>query len=103
PLHQILPSLVSEVDHDFERLLGGGTAVRLILQVERAGEKTYYQHHFAPVTAQGEVRGVDVFVCNVDGPMRAQAQLRLPEGRAREGAKRMPSRRGLTETKTPAA
>jgi hypothetical protein len=96
PFRDILPARAPELDRDLERLLDGGSALRLILKIERAGEKTYYQHHFAPVTAEGGgVRGIDVFVCNVDGPMRAQEQRRL-DGRAREGAKRVPSRRGST-------
>jgi PAS domain-containing protein len=94
PFRQIVPTCAAELDHDLERLLDGGTALRLILKIERAGEKTYYQHHFAPVVAdRGRVRGIDVFVCNIDGPMRAQEQLRLLDGRAREGAKRVPTKR----------
>lgn len=94
PFRQIVPTCAAEVDRDLERLLDGGTALRLILKIERAGEKRFYQHHFTPVIAEGgQVRGIDVFVCNIDGPMRAQEQLRLLDGRAREGAKRMPSGR----------
>ena len=94
PFRQILPGSTAEIEHDLERLLDGGTAFRLILRIERAGERAYYQHHFAPaVGAGGRVRGVDVFVCNVDGPMRAREQLRTLDGRARVGAKRVPSRR----------
>src|SRR5690606_18889433 len=42
---EVLPARAAELDHDLERLLDGGSALRLILKVERAGEKTYYQHH----------------------------------------------------------
>ena len=91
---QIVPTRTAEVDRDLEWLRDGGTGLRLILKIERAGEHTYYQHHFAPVLGDnGRGRGIDVFVCNVDGPMRAQEQLRLLDGRAREGAKRIPSRK----------
>lgn len=101
PFRQILPARAAEVDHDLARLLDGGSAVRLILKIERAGEKTYYQHHFSPVMIdRGRARGIDVFVCNVDGPMRAQEQLRLLDGRAREGAKRMPPRRAGSNDST---
>lgn len=94
PLHQVLPAHTAEVGRDLERLLDGGTALRLILKVQRAGETAFYQHHFAPVVGEGgQVSGIDVFVCNIDGPMRAQEQLRLLDERTREGAKRMPSRR----------
>lgn len=93
PFWQILPARAGELEHELERLLDGGSALRLILKIERAGEKTFYQHHFTPVPADGSrACGIDVFVCNVDGPMRAQEQLRLLD-RGREGGKRMPSRR----------
>lgn len=93
PFRQIIPGRTAEIEHDLERLLDGGTALRLILRIERAGETAYYQHHFAPAVGDGgRVRGIDVFVCDVDGPMRAKEQLRMLDGRARLGAKRIPSR-----------
>src|SRR5690606_4670192 len=59
PFREILPARAVELDRDLERLLDGGSALRLILRIERAGEKTYYQHHVAPVTADGgRVRGI---------------------------------------------
>jgi len=94
PFRQVVPGRTSDIEHDLERLLDGGTALRLILKIERAGERAYYQHHFATAVGDGgRVRGIDVFVCNVDGPMRAQEQLRMLDGRSRLAAKRMPSRR----------
>ena len=93
PFRQIVPARTAELDHELERLLGGGTALRLILKIERAGEKAYYQHHFAPAVGDGgRVSGIDVFVCNVDGPMRAQEQLRMLDSRGRKDPKRIPSR-----------
>ncbi|HEX6996206.1 MAG TPA: PAS domain-containing protein [Gammaproteobacteria bacterium] len=94
PFRQLVPGRTAEIEHDLERLLDGGSALRLILKIERAGEKAYYQHHFAPAVGDGgRVRGIDVFVCNVDGPMRAHRHLRMLDACAREGAKRIPSRR----------
>ena len=94
PFREIVLARTAELDHELERLLGGGTALRLILKIDRAGEKAYYQHHFAPAVGDGgRVTGIDVFVCNVDGPMRAQEQLRMRDGRGRQEPKRMPSRK----------
>jgi PAS domain-containing protein len=104
PFREFAPTVAAAAAEELNRLLDDGSPVRIILKVERSGEKTYYQHHFAPVPGpDGRVRGIDVFVCNVDGPMRAQEQLRLLDGRARESAKRVSPSRALSGTRTPAA
>lgn len=93
PLRSFAPTVAAAVAEDAKSLLEGGSAVRMVVPVECAGETAFYQHHFMPVPGpEGRVRGIDIFVCNVDAPARVHEQRRSNEFRAREGAKRMPRR-----------
>src|SRR5690606_14190489 len=49
PFRSLVPGVAAVVEEDLTRLLDGGSPVRIILPVEHAGERTYYQHHFAPI------------------------------------------------------
>ena len=90
-LQDLAPSVAAAMADDTKRLLEGGSAVRMVVPVECTRGTAFYQHHFVPVPgAEGTIRGIDVFVCNVDAPARIQEQRRPNTLRARKSAKQAP-------------
>ena len=120
-LADLVPAVAGAVAEDLECVVDSGSPVRRIVPVEQAGERHYFQHHFAPVyRPDGRLSGIDVFVCSVDRPPTHKKGPRPHEAPARDGAKRIPSKlvrpghgepsglaaggkAGVSRTKTPAA